>query len=374
MQKLKYTTGILIPAVALCFCLSACGGGGGSGDNSNGNNVSNNTTNSTITPVSIPAIPSTTPLNGIVLYTASASYGAYTSTNNIQADSLGWLNNKRQNLGLTAFVENAGLDQSSLNHSNYLSYNQLFSHDETTGLPYYTGTHFYDRINQVFANSNFDGEVLVTWTNSPTSSTMPVSSLFDAPWHRVLMLDDFVYAGAGYALGSTTPPYDAMTMDLANYSQVLPTNNLLVYPSPGQSGVSTSWYDNETPDPFATQTQYSHTYVGYPITIQAGINDTLTISSMTLTEVDNGANVSCLLVDSTTSGENPNTGECTPYQPLKANTAYTVNAQGQLNGTAYNVTWSFGTSMNSTNAMIESKTTAKPTVEYNVGQTGFYKK
>lgn len=372
MQKLKNTTGKILPAVALCFVLSACGGGGGGDSSTNTNNTT--TSNINTTPVSIPAIPSTPALNNIVLYTASASYGTYTTTNNIQVDSLGWLNNKRQNLGLAAFIENAGLDQSGANHSKYLSDNQLFSHDEDPTKPDYTGTHFYDRINQVFPNANIDGEVLVTWTNNATNTSVPVSSLFDAPWHRVIMLDDFVYAGDGYALGSTTPPYNAMTMDLANYAQVLPTNNLLVYPAPGQANVSINWYDNETPDPFATQTQYSRTYVGYPITIQAGFSDTLTVSSMTITEVDNSANIPCLLVDSTTSGENANAAECTPYQPLKTNTAYTVNAQGKLNGVAYNVTWSFGTQMNSTSGIIETNQTAKPTVEYNVGQTALYKK
>ena len=378
MQKTIFASTVL----ALCLSLSACGGGGGGGDNSSSSNNANqsgntNTNTSTGTnPLSIPSIPTTPALNNIVLYTATPSYGTYTATNDMTADTLGWLNNLRQNVGLSALTNQSGLDQSSFNHAKYLVDNQMLapSHDEFPGNPDYTGTHFYDRINQVLPTNNLEGEVLITWNSSQKTSTSPVQNLFDAPWHRIIMLDDFVLAGAGVYSTPGSAAINAMNMDLANYSQVLPTNNLLVYPSPGQSGVNPSWYDNETPDPFATAPQYTRTSVGYPITIQAGFNDTLDITTFTITEVDNGANVPCLAVDHNTSGENANGAECTPYQPLKTNTAYTVNVTGKLNGTAYNVTWSFGTASTNVISKAANASNVSNNASFNISNTALLRK
>lgn len=59
------------------------------------------------------------------------------------------LNELRKQRGLGALAENAALNRCAANHANFMSSNNIFKHDETPGLPGFTGASLPDRMRAV---------------------------------------------------------------------------------------------------------------------------------------------------------------------------------------------------------------------------------
>ncbi|WP_042339913.1 CAP domain-containing protein [Paraburkholderia ferrariae] len=327
-------------AVAL---LAACGGGGGgsSGSTSSGSapvgNASGN--NNAQTP------PATQLAGSVTLLPAAATPTALPSASgNATADGIAYINAMRQTVGLPALASDAGLTAASLDHATYLVDNQTYGHDETAGLPGYTGATPQARIA---AEGNYSayGEVVVAGQPAAfPNSVMPVQTLFDAPYHRIVMLDDFQSMGTATSANAS---WEAFNIDFGNEVNAMPTTAVVTYPYAGQKGVPTSWFANESPNPFANATQYELTTVGYPVTIQSGFAGTLNALNFTITDA-NGNNVPCLAqTPQTDPGELTNGALCVPYQPLASNATYQVHVTGVLTNGAQNnvidVAWSFST-------------------------------
>ncbi|WP_430227721.1 CAP domain-containing protein [Paraburkholderia tropica] len=330
---LKSTSGALM----LMF-LAACGGGGGGSDG--GSQTSGNSSSGSTTPVTTAAIALVPP--------AASSVPAYTPTGNVATDSLRWLNNVRGAMGLPLFTSNAAVTQAAQNHANYLAANDQSGHYENTGQTDFTGLDPFTRVTALYSTDTV-GEVTVTWNGNYTGaqpSLGGVQSIFDAPFHRTVVLGDFSVVGSAYATGVvlTNIPYNALVMDVATAANTLAANQFVVYPYSGQQGAQYQWIAAESPNPFNNNTTYEGQNVGYPVTIQGQVSDALKISSFTITS--NGANVPCEEVDPSTANigsELHGAALCVPYQPLTPSTQYTANVVGTKNGQAFNVSWSWTT-------------------------------
>jgi hypothetical protein len=262
----------------------------------------------------------------------------------------GWLNALRQTLGLRALLTNASVQQAAQDHANYEVVNQIGSHEETSGLPDFTGIAPNDRITALYP-SDSTGEVLVYYTGygatAESTGIATAQDLINAPFHRVVMLSDFEVMGTAFSTdygAFQTAVHTAYVMDFAGDANSLPDNQFIVYPYAGQKGVPKSWVADETPNPFTAAPSYVGATVGYPVTIQGEITDGLTISSFTIAA--GGVNVPCLEIDPNTAiGGSDLYGAalCAPYQPYTPNTQYTVTVTGTKNGQPFMVTWSWTT-------------------------------
>lgn len=329
--------------------LAACGGGGGSsGSASSGSGSvavgnasgSNGATAANVTPSSASAGSAT------IVAPATNPANLPAASGNVTADSVAWLNTMRLNLGLVSLSSDAGLTASSLDHATYLVENQTFGHTETAGKPGYTGA---DPITRIEAEGNFaqTGEVVVAGPPAAFDNSLsPVQTLFDAPYHRIIMLDDFESMGVAISQNAS---WEAFNVDLGNLSGTMASTSLVAYPYPGQKGAPTSWFANESPNPFVDATQYEMTTVGYPVTIEGGFQTRLSSVSFSITDAS-GKNVPCLAQTAQTAPDELSNGAlCVPYAPLAANTTYTVHVTGVLASSAQtlpvDVTWTFSTAL-----------------------------
>jgi uncharacterized protein YkwD len=345
-------------SLSAAVLLAACGGGGssgGSGGPSVGNASGNNSSTPTPAPVQVTGLVSLLPTAATPLTLPSAS-------GNATADGIAYLNAMRGTLGLPALASDPGLTAASLDHVTYLVDNQTYGHNETAGQPGYTGASPEQRI-AAEGNYTATGEVVVAGQPAAfPNSVTPVQTLFDAPYHRIVMLDDFKSMGVA---SSANASWEAFNIDFGNEAGAMPSMALVTYPYPGQKGAPTSWFANESPNPFANATQYELTTVGYPVTVQSGFAGTLSSVTFTITDA-NGNNVPCLAqTPQTDPSELSNGALCVPYQPLANNAAYTVHVAGVLtsNGqsNAINVSWSFTTAVQSvSNAALQSAPSNRP--------------
>jgi uncharacterized protein YkwD len=305
--------------------MAGCGGGGSDSSANNGNNQTPST--------------STQPA---ALLQPSANVQTVTATGDATADGIAFMNTMRQNVGYTTpLTIDTTLTTASKNHTVYLVDNQATGHNETPGLPGFTGQTPFVRVPSVSAS----GEVTVAGDPLAFPTTLaPVEGLFDAPYHRLLMLDNFTSMGVASTTGAS---WEAFNIDFGGSNSAVSESQLVAYPYPGQTNVAVQWFDSEEPDPFASQPQYESTFVGYPITVQGITSSKLSSVSIVLTD-NGGNNVSCLLNTADNDTNLTNAAMCIPFAPLKPSSTYNVHLTGVLTslvGQAHPVdlTWSFTT-------------------------------
>lgn len=334
-------------AILTSVALAACGGGGGSSGGSATDNSSSNTNTNTPTTSTV----------AVTLLTPAATQAVLPSaTGNAAADGLSFLNTIRSNVGLAQFTTNAGLVTAATDHATYLVANTASGHYETQGLTGFTG---YDPMTRIEAEGSYTaiGETVVAGSNLAfTDSLTGVSLLFDAPYHRLVMLGDFQSIGIG-AVASAT--WEAVNLDYGNTAGQISDTQLVVYPYPGQTNVPVSWLANESPNPFASQPSYELQTVGYPSVALGNLGAKLSSIVFTLTDAS-GNNVPCLAqTPDNDSADLSNGAMCVPYAPLTPNTKYTEHiagvstAGGQLH--PINLTWSWTTGAATASAMVQTQ-------------------
>jgi uncharacterized protein YkwD len=310
--------------------MAGCGGGGGSssGTASTGNAVSQ-----------VPAV-------ALIAAPGASAAGTFTPTGDTVNDSLAYINNMRAQVGLPALSSQSGVAQAATNHSIWEQDNGVVGHYETAGQAGYTGYSPSDRVNLYYSSASV-GEVTAGFGGAFTSSTEAIEALFDAPFHRAVMLFDSVYAGVGVANTTSMTQLSTLTVDFADYKQFIADPQLIAWPYNGMTGAKTSWFANESPNPMAASPTYEDTVVGYPVTLTGG--DNAAFSNVTFTITDStGANVACQEVDSSNNAEATREAMCVPFSPLKTSMTYTVKVTGSLANssfaaTPFSVSWSFTT-------------------------------
>src|SRR5437016_3720050 len=111
LRSLRNFPILAMAASAAALLLTACGGGDGSGSSS-------------------------TPPEA----------GAPAMTGDVATDGFNWFNFRRQQLAMPTLQRNGLIDTASFAHSRYQALNNTITHDETAGLPGFTGSTIPDRL------------------------------------------------------------------------------------------------------------------------------------------------------------------------------------------------------------------------------------
>ncbi|MDO8069857.1 CAP domain-containing protein [Janthinobacterium sp. SUN206] len=305
-----------IPALLSAALLSACGGG------DNGGKTSLNTS----------------PQAGQL----TQEPGAPVLSNNIATDGFNWINYRRSQIGLAPLVRNSQIDNAALGHSNYLNSNNVVVHNQVKGKPGFTGETLYDRLTASgYGVTSVWGEVIAGMATN--SGFYMAENLITAVYHRFLIFEPvFKEGGAGAAVNNSGYAY--FTTDLAGnsrYGPGLPAGQIVSYPFDGQTKVATSFASNEEePDPVPNQD-----VVGYPISVHANFDATLSVTAFTVRQRGAGADLAVRLLSKETDAVNTSRSVAAiiPLAPLLAATTYDVSFIGKVNGASVTRSWSFTT-------------------------------
>lgn len=305
-----------IPALLSAALLSACGGG----DSGSKTSVDTSTTAGQLT----------------------QEPGAPVASNNIATDGFNWINYRRSQIGLAPLVRNSLIDNAALGHSNYLNSNNVVVHNQVKGKPGFTGETLYDRLSASgYGVTSVWGEVIAGVATK--SGFYMAENLITAIYHRFLIFEPiFKEGGAGAAVNNSGYAY--FTTDLAGnsrYGPGLPAGQIATYPFNGQLKVATSFSsDEEEPDPVPNQN-----VVGYPISVHANFDATVSVTTFTVRQRGAGADLTVRLLSKETDAVNTSRSVAAiiPLAPLLAATTYDVNFIGKVNGANVTRSWSFTT-------------------------------
>ncbi len=329
----------IVPVLITALILAGCGGGGSSDSSGSGS-------------------------------FANTAVAAQSGT---ASDGFARFNYWRSQLGLTPVSRNAQLDAAAQGHSEYQAYNNVITHYQTVGKPYFTGvcltddssdpncnpsqTSRIERAQYPLPPDNYAvGEVIASTDN--TSGSAAADALIDAVYHRFVIFEPmFKEAGAGAATSSSGSTYFTVDFAAIGLDQGLGWGQVAVFPKDGQNPpVPISFSsDSEIPDPVGPDpvTGVNPDVVGYPISVHADIIYTLSVASFTVAPHGGSA----LPAQKLWPGVDKNTGSSeaaiVPLSPLQPNTTYDVQFSGTMiekdvhgvvsRSQAINLNWSFTT-------------------------------
>ena len=213
-------------------------------------------------------------------------------------------------------------------HTNYLALNKEGGHNEDPAYPGYTGMEAADRAS-MFGHVGSSWEVVATGSENATEALV---GLWDAPYHRInMMKPGLVIAGASFKNGNFTMDGDGMTVD-----------GMFVSPPEGGVGVSTSWQNNESPNPTRSFSDAEPT-LGYPVvaTVYGDKIGSISIVSSTFTTSD-GKDVDRYELQASNDNHLKNSVILIPKKPLLPGHAYLVNLKlKDALGNTYTKNWKF---------------------------------
>lgn len=306
----------LLPPLLLAL-LSACGGGGGGAAGT-----------ATVAPPDLTQAP-----------------GAPAFTGNTALDGYNWINYRRAQLGLSTLARNARIDAAAQGHSDYQRLNNTVTHEQTAGLPGFTGVTLSERLTNAgyaIPRPYAIGEVISATGNA--SGFYQAEELITAVYHRFVMFEP-VFKEAGTGAATTSANYTYFTADLAavgGYGAGLGVGRVVNYPAANQTGVPTNFFsDSESPDPVPNQNE-----VGYPIsihsdTVREGVG--VVVQSFTVAPRGGAALNVRLLSHATDASTGETVAAIIPLAPLKSATVYDVSFSGLVAGMPVTRNWSFTT-------------------------------
>ena len=345
-------------ALTAATALTACGGGGGDSP----------APSPTPAPAPVPTPPpAPAPTPGVGTNgTLQTSVAAGTYTNARLLNAFNQLNTVRQGAGAGLLAQSAALDASASSHAKYLTdnnYNRPNSpHDETSGLPDYTGANPFTRMQGQGYNYSFATEVIGDiGSSSPTSDC--VGDLLDTVYHAASMLSRVTDVGFGYGTGSAA---GMCTIDMASplsggsSRQIPPSGAIVAYPY-GGSTVAHGTFHVSSESPRVSTSLLPNNDAGVPIVVGFRNQDVVaggvvSISQFTLATAG-GAAVPGVILGATASGNVAAVGGnnvnadanldtdfavFVPSSPLAAGT-YTVTLHATITGgrAISLTTWSF---------------------------------
>jgi len=343
-------------ALTAASALVACGGGGG------GDSPSPPPPAPTPAPTPGPA-PAPTPgvgTNGTLQTSvAPASYPGDTR----RLNAFNQLNAVRLGAGAGLLAQSTALDTSAQSHANYLTANGFNSadsaHDETSGLPDFTGTNPFVRMQGAGYNYSYATEVIGDIGSSSASSDC-VGDLLDTVYHAVSMLSRVTDVGFGYGSGSAA---GMCTIDMGSplsggaSKQIPPSGAIVAYPYNG-STVAHGTFHVSNESPRVSVSLLPNATAGTPVVVGFRNQDVVAGGAVTITQFSiataagvavpavilggttvSGANVNA---DSTLATDGPEFAVLVPTSPLAAGT-YTVTLHATIGGgqALALTTWSF---------------------------------
>ncbi|WP_186094258.1 CAP domain-containing protein [Burkholderia gladioli] len=329
-MKITQTKAMLMVASVLSAAvMAACGGGGdgGSSPATGSSAASTSTPASSSTPASAPA---TTNLPGTL---DTSSYATGTS----ERAAFDLVNQYRTQCGFPALKQNTILDQASRNHAAYEAANNTVTDDEIAGKTGFTGATGADRAGAlgwpsgVFAGSADAG---VSGTTDPTQiGLQTVLTFMSVPYHSLTVPVNSTDIGLGFA---EAPNAVMASLHVGGTLSTI-AGAPLTLPCQGSTGIP---YQGNGENPTPPGVTWP---VGTPIAVVSNLNDTLRLTSGTITGPDGSSIVLQLLDNSIDSTIGKYQAVAFPKAPLKASTQYSVNLQGTVNGTPFTRAFSFTT-------------------------------
>lgn len=301
---------LLISALLASLLLAACGGGG-----------------SNDSPSSTAAAPQTSAPEGPVGNNSDPNAPALTGDS--ATDGFNWFNYRRQQLGMQVLQRNSLVDLAAQRHSQYQATNNIITHEQDPAKPGFTGEFLSDRLTQAnyrFTKSSYAyGEVISKTVDR--SGVNAAEALIAAIYHRFLVFEPmFSEGGSGAASGSDNYMYFTtnFTANGLDYSKGLPSGVVVTYPFSNQTNIPVNFFsDYEVPDPVPNRNE-----VGYPISVHANIDATITIQSFTV-RPRGGSNLATVTVTSADSGgAGPAAVSIVPLDKLRSATVYDVQFSG----------------------------------------------
>jgi hypothetical protein len=264
---------------------------------------------------------------------------------NTATDGFNWINYRRAQLGLPVLSRSTLINTAARGHSDYQRLNNTITHQQTPGLPGFTGVGLVDRLNAagyVLTNRTYAaGEVISATSN--TSGFFQAEQLITAIYHRFVIFEP-MFRELGTGAATVSNGYTYFTADFAvvdSYSG-LGAGRFVTYPKDKQANVPVNFFsDSESPDPVPNQNE-----VGYPISLHGdgyGRNaGTVIVQSFTVAP-RGGSPLSTRLLSyaAGTTDSLTTAAAIVPLAPLNSATTYDVSFTGSVGGAAVSYNWSF---------------------------------
>ena len=356
-MSVKSKSSFLLSTVASAVLLAACGGGGGGG---------NSAVPAAKPPVA--ALPpadstgtNTTPMVAIVTSVPASTYPVGSE----ELAAFTKLNTERAACGFGLLKQDIRLDAAAKGHTDWQILNRFDSHFQVAGTPGFTGITPQDRVTAASyaAAGTFtvhdEGETLIGTSNKVGVGAAAVLGLLNAPMHARGMISGATDIGLAVRSNLDVPGVTGARVsswfDLAYLNitgtQEPPANTVLTYPCAGRTGIERQLL-NEDPNPVPGR-DLATSPLGSSVQVRVRKGQTLRLTSYTMAEQNSGlAVVVRPPVGSQYNNEPyPNTTGAfglhetwvAADSALKANTAYTVNLGGTVDGVAFTKVFTFTT-------------------------------
>ena len=241
---------------------------------------------------------------------------------------LGIFNRIRSDHGFGPIRFDSSFNLAANAHTNYLCLNKEGGHNEDPANPGYCGMEASDRVS-LYGHVGSSWEVVST---GAMNSSDAIIGLWDAPYHRInMMKPGMVIAGASYKDGNLTVDGDGMTPD-----------GMFVSPPQGGTDISTSWENNESPNPTRSFADAAHV-VGYPVvaTVYGDKVAPISIVSSSYATSD-GKEVDRYELSPENDNHLKNAVILIPKKPLAAGKLYSVSLKlKDSRGNIYTKAWKF---------------------------------
>jgi hypothetical protein len=252
----------------------------------------------------------------------------------VPAASTGWLdrlNQWRQTAGVPNLTENSTYSSGDAAHSLYMVKNDLVTHYEAPGVPYYTAAG-----DAAARNGNIEVDSTTSFSDQSA-----IDGWMAAPFHAMAMMDPRLQQTGFGSYREVKSGWDAgFTLDVNRGNSFSGGTFPLYWPGNNATEPLTTFSGGETPDPLQACPGYAAP-TGLPVFIELGGNVSTTagpVHSFT----GNGTSLAHCVIDSTNTALSSYLTErggviVVPQQPLQAGVKYVVALT--VNGAPY--TWSF---------------------------------
>jgi tetratricopeptide (TPR) repeat protein len=246
------------------------------------------------------------------------------------------VNGFRAAVGLPPLTEDPAVAEGAEAHAYFYLFNfgqsqlqGLGIHTEDQALPGFSGANSLLR-DRKFGYAGNRGAEVINHVAIPDGS---IQVWIDSVYHRYpLLARETSVAGYGQA-GFGIASISVMDLGVADPGRSDP----IVYPVPDQADVPAYFNGQEVPDPVPQGANYP---VGYPVTLQVGAGQTLTVTSGRLFGSDN-QEVPSYTLQPGASGVTQSEWALLAQHPLTPGARYTVEVIGKVDGQDFSKRWSF---------------------------------
>jgi hypothetical protein len=266
-------------------------------------------------------LPNHSPATHVELTTSPAASGSW----------LNRLNQWRSNAGVPSLSENPTWSAGDASHALYMVKNDLVTHYESVGVPYYTAAG-----DTAARNSNIQVS-----SSTGTSDTQAIDWWMGAPFHALGMMDPRLsQTGFGSYREVKSGWQEGAAVDTLRGNSFSGGQYPVYFPGNGTTEPLTNYSGYEFPDPLQACPGYSLP-TGLPVFVQVGGN-VATSASAVHSFTGNGVALAHCVIDSSSPSVGSNLTYrggviVIPRQPLQNGVRYVVALT--VNGAPY--TWSF---------------------------------